>query len=158
MSNKQIEGLLITHLLCSISSCISSDDDHDDNSSIFFTRRSFITIPRDITTVIMTHRMWIPEFLAVYSETEDAAASAGTSPLAQSRTQLFTCFGEKIGVRLRRTGLMERYSLFPRAPALFNLTTIFSQPQNTSIAPGYECALSPLQLVCTKIFLRSPII
>lgn len=92
MSNKQIEGLLITHLLCSISSYISSDDDHDDNSSIFFTRRSFITIPRDITTVIMTHRMWIPEFLAVYSETEDAVASAGTlhvvrhSPLAQSRT------------------------------------------------------------------------
>lgn len=41
MSNKQIEGLLITRLLSSISSCIldyendSSDNDHD-NSSIFF--------------------------------------------------------------------------------------------------------------------------
>lgn len=44
----------------------------------FFTRRLFITIPRDITTVIMTQRMWIPEFLAVYSVTEDAVASAGT--------------------------------------------------------------------------------
>ena len=105
MSNKQIEGLLITRLLSSISSCIldydndSSDNDHDGNSSIFFTRRLFITIPRDITTVIMTQRMWIPEFLAVYSVTEDAVASAGTlhvvrhSPLPQSRTQLFTCFG-----------------------------------------------------------------
>ena len=67
----------------------------------FFTRRLFITIPRDITTAIMTHRMWIPEFLAVYSVTEDAVASAGTlhvvrhSPLAQSRTQLFTCFGSE---------------------------------------------------------------
>lgn len=81
MSNKQIEGLLTTRLLCS---CIldydndSSDNDHDGNSSIFFTRRLFITIPRDITTVIMTQRMWIPEFLAVYSVTEDAVASAGT--------------------------------------------------------------------------------
>lgn len=42
MSNKQIEGLLTTRLLCSISSCIldydndSSDNDHDDNSSTFF--------------------------------------------------------------------------------------------------------------------------
>ena len=84
MSSKQIEGLLTTRLLCSIFSCIldydndSSDNDHDDYSSIFFTRRLFITIPRDITTVIMTHKMWIPEFLAVYSETEDAVASAGT--------------------------------------------------------------------------------
>lgn len=75
---------------------------------LFLTRRLFITIPRDITTVIMTHRMWIPEFLAVYSVTEDAVASAGTlhvvrhCPLVQSRTQPFTCFGETIGARLRR--------------------------------------------------------
>lgn len=131
---------------------------------LFLTRRLFITILRDITTVIMTHRMWIPEFLAVYSVTEDAVASAGTlhvvrhCPLVQSRTQPFTCFGETIGARLRRAWLMGRDSLFPRVPALFNLTPIFSHPQNTSIAPGYECAISPLKLVCTKIFVRSSII
>ena len=129
----------------------------------FFTRRLFITIPRDITTAIMTQRMWIPEFLAVFSVTEDAVASAGTLHSASffissvSYPAIYVFLGwEKIGVRLRRAGLIGRDSLYPRDPALFNLTSIFSHPQNTSIAPGYECAISPLQFVCTKIFVRSP--